>query len=139
MARKKKIIITKADRARLGVLLEQASQERLINRQYLDDLERELEQAKVLDASAIPADVITMNSTVRLRDLDTEELLEFTLAYPAEADVERNRISILAPVGTAIIGYRVGDVVEWPVPAGKIHLKVEEVVYQPEAVGAFER
>ena len=139
MARARKIVITQADRARLGTLLEKAAQDRLTDRRDLDALELELERARVVDSTAIPADVITMNSTVRLRDLDCDEMLEFTLVYPNESDAERNRISVLAPIGTAIIGYRVGDTIEWPVPAGKVRLAVEEVLYQPEACGAFDR
>lgn len=139
MARARKIVITKADRARLGTLLEQAMYDRMVDRRYLDALEIEVERARVVDTAAVPADVITMNSTVRLRDLDTDELLEFTLVYPEEANAEQNRVSVLAPVGTAIIGYRVGDTIEWPVPAGKIRLAVEQVLYQPEMAGAFDR
>jgi regulator of nucleoside diphosphate kinase len=77
-----------------------------------------------------------MNSTVRLRDLDTGEEETYTLVYPAQANVEENRISVLAPVGTAIIGYRVGDAVTWRVPGGRVRLRVEEVLYQPERAAA---
>jgi regulator of nucleoside diphosphate kinase len=84
-------------------------------------------------------DVITMNSTVRLRDLDTDETFEYTLVYPQDANTDEDKVSVLAPVGTALIGNRVGDEIEWPVPSGTIHLKVEEVTYQPERVGEFDR
>lgn len=73
-----------------------------------------------------------MNSKVRLRDLDTEETETYTLVYPDKADASDGRISVLAPVGTAIIGYQVGDTIDWPVPAGLRRLKVEAVLYQPE-------
>jgi regulator of nucleoside diphosphate kinase len=80
-----------------------------------------------------------MNSTVRLRDLDSGEVETYTLVYPNEADAEENRISVLAPIGTAIIGYRVGDVIKWPVPGGFVRLRVEEILYQPERAGAPDR
>jgi regulator of nucleoside diphosphate kinase len=98
----------------------------------VDALEREVSRSRVLDGSVIPPDVITMNSRVRLRDMDSDEVEIYTLVYPAKADPGKNRISVLAPVGTAILGCRKGDVIEWPVPAGVRRLLVEDVLYQPE-------
>jgi regulator of nucleoside diphosphate kinase len=80
-----------------------------------------------------------MNSTVRLRDLDTGDMETYTLVYPAEADVDEQLISVLAPIGTAILGYRVGDVIKWPVPGGFVRLRVEKILYQPERAGARDR
>jgi regulator of nucleoside diphosphate kinase len=80
-----------------------------------------------------------MHSVVRLRDLDSDETLACALVYPSDADDTRDRISVLAPIGTAILGYRVGDVIEWPVPAGLRRLRVEEVVSQPERAGVLHR
>jgi regulator of nucleoside diphosphate kinase len=132
-------IITSADRRRLGTLIDTAAQDRLVERRYLNDLEAELERATAIEPQEVPADVITMNSEVRLRDLDADEALEFTLVYPRDASPNEGRVSVLAPIGTAIIGYRTGDVIEWQVPAGTVRLKVEEVVYQPESAGDYER
>jgi regulator of nucleoside diphosphate kinase len=133
------LIITRADRQRLGTLVDKAAQAGLVERRHLDELEAELESATAVEPQEVPADVITMNSTVRLRDLDADESFEFTLVYPRDADADEGRVSVLAPVGTAMIGYRVGDVIKWSVPAGTIRLKVEEVVYQPESAGDFDR
>jgi regulator of nucleoside diphosphate kinase len=77
-----------------------------------------------------------MNSVVRLRDPDSDETEEYEPVYPVDADVAHNRIPVLVPVGTAILGYRAGDVVEWPVPAALCRLRVEEVLDQPERAGA---
>lgn len=133
------IVITDADRRRLGTLIERATSDGLGARRYLDDLEHELDRAQVVDPCEVPRDVVTMNSTVRLRDLDSDEIETYTLVYPRDADIDENRISVLAPIGTAMIGYRVGDVIEWPVPNGIARLRVEEVVYQPEFAGAWDR
>jgi len=133
------IIITDADRRRLGTLIERATSDGLGARRYLDDLEHELDRAHVVDPCEVPSDVVTMNSTVRLRDLDTDEIETYTLVYPRDADIDENRISVLAPIGTAMIGYRVGDVIEWPVPSGTARFRVDEVLYQPECAGAWER
>jgi regulator of nucleoside diphosphate kinase len=78
-----------------------------------------------------------MNSRVRLKDLETNEEKVYTLVFPSEANLEQQKISILAPIGTAILGYRVGDTVEWRVPGGIRKLRLEEILYQPEAAGQY--
>ena len=93
--------------------------------------------ARVISSKRVKPDVVTMNSTIKLRDLDNGELHEYQLVYPQDADPENNKLSILAPVGTALLGFSVGDTVEWPVPAGLRHLKIEEIIYQPEAAGDY--
>ena len=133
------IIVTTADRQRLGSLLIDAERLGLVERRYLDDLSFELERATSVDPEQTPEDVITMNSTVRLRDLDNGDVEEYTLVYPRHADVLENRISVLAPLGMALLGYRTGDTVQWPVPGGTLRMRVEEVTYQPERAGDFSR
>ena len=76
-----------------------------------------------------------MNSRVRLTDVETNEEQIYTVVFPSEANLEDGKISILAPIGTAILGYRVGDTVEWRVPGGVRTLRIEEILYQPEAEG----
>jgi len=112
--------------------------ERLKNsRDDLRDLQAELTQARVVAPEAVPPDVITMNSKARLRDLETSEEMTYTLVFPDQADIEQDRISVLAPIGTAMLGYRVGDEFQWTVPAGTVRLRVEAVLYQPEAAGDY--
>jgi regulator of nucleoside diphosphate kinase len=86
------------------------------------------------DGEPVPADVVTMNSEVRLMDLDSGETKVYTLVFPSQAR-SKNAVSVLAPIGTAILGYRVGSVIEWRVPRGVRRLKVLAVLYQPEAAG----
>ena len=81
--------------------------------------------------------MITMNSKVCLQDLDSGEDLVYTLVFHGDADLESGRISVLAPVGTAMIGYRKGDRITWSVPGGLKRLKVKKILYQPEAAGDF--
>jgi regulator of nucleoside diphosphate kinase len=78
-----------------------------------------------------------MNSTIVLRDLDTQDVESYTLVYPEQADIANGKLSVLAPIGTAVLGQRVGDVLRWHVPAGRRRLKIEQVVYQPEREGAY--
>jgi regulator of nucleoside diphosphate kinase len=97
-------------------------------------LRSELERAIVVPADRVPPDLITMNSCAELLDVDTDERMEFTLVFPAEADIEEGKISILAPLGTAMLGYRMGDEFDWIVPYGLRRLRVTAVRFQPEAV-----
>lgn len=132
------ILITDVDHRRLGALITESFQLDALERRYLSELEQELAGARTIDSSEVPPDVVTMNSTVELSDLDTGETTNYTLVYPREADVLNNRISVLAPVGTAILGYRVGDVVRYPAPKGMVRLRIDNLLYQPERVGDYE-
>ena len=127
------IYITDADMKRLRPLIEGMKN----SRDDLRGLQAELENARVVAPADVPSDVITMNSKARLRDLDTGEEMIFTLVFPGNASIEHDRISVVAPIGTAMLGHRVGDEFEWEVPAGSVRLRVEEVLYQPEAAGDF--
>ena len=129
------IYVTESDKARLEDLFGYFTSVWKRDQRYVDALRRQLERAEVVAPAEIPADVVTMNSQVRVRDLGSGKVTVYTLVFPRDADFSRNRISILAPVGTALLGLRVGDVIEWKVPAGTRRLKVESVLYQPEAAG----
>ena len=133
------VIMSDADHRRLDALIESVRYDASLREDYLDALEGELKRARVVPQSDVPPEVITMNSVVHLRDLGSGETEEYELVYPADADMAHNRISVLAPIGTAILGYRLGDVIEWPVPAGLRRLRVEEVLYQPERAGVLHR
>src|ERR1051325_706207 len=127
MGSETKIYITKPDHERLTKMIELARErEGEANREYLNRLEEELERAEVVEQKEIPPDVITMRSTGSLRDLDTSEKAIYWLAFPAEANYDEGKISVLAPVGTAMLGYRRGDVIEWAVPSGVRRLQVEK-------------
>jgi regulator of nucleoside diphosphate kinase len=132
------IYITELDLNRLQRLLD-LMEGSLRNKEHLLKLEEELLKGQIVPSDEVPPDVITMNSRVRLKDMDSGDEMVYSLVYPNDADPAQNRISILAPIGTALIGYSVGDVVEWKVPSGLKRLKVEEILYQPEASGDFDR
>jgi regulator of nucleoside diphosphate kinase len=132
---KSKIVITEADFERLSTLLASEFAKVISPMEYLDDLRAELGRARIVRADKIPRNVVTMNSTVTLRDLETGEKETYTLVYPDQADIANDRLSVLAPVGTAILGQRVGDAIEWKVPSGWRRLKVQRIVSQPEREG----
>ena len=131
------VYLTRSDYQRLNDVLRANLLDRSEDLGDLTRLHEEIKRAQIVDPAQIPKDAVTMNSRVRLRDLDSGEVMEFSLVYPSAADVHAKKISVLAPVGTAILGYRAGDTVHWGVPAGVRRLRIEEVVYQPEAAGDF--
>ena len=132
------IWLTEQDYTRLKhVLAEQTQQSRNIERE-LDALEELLELARVVRADSVPEDVVTMNSRVLFRDVRSDEEGTVTIAYPADADPSSGRISVLSPVGAALIGATEGQEVELPIPHGQTRLiRVQNVLYQPEAQGDF--
>ncbi|MGC3973406.1 MAG: nucleoside diphosphate kinase regulator [Nitrospira sp.] len=107
------------------------------DRDHLDSLEHELDRADVVEPSAIPHDVVTMNSQVRFEDVDTGLENIYTVVFPSDASISERKISILAPIGTALLGARVGATVDWPVPAGRRTVRIMDVLYQPEAAGDY--
>lgn len=132
------IYITDLDLKRLRELLETARRFNQYDPADLAELAGELARAQVVPSAQVPAEVITMNSTVCLEDMETGEEMTYTLVFPNEADIDQHKISVLAPIGTALLGYRVGDTVEWPVPGGISRLQVKQILYQPEANGVME-
>lgn len=134
----KQIFITELDKERLQKIINDAKEYNIGDRNYLRNLEKELNRAQIVASQKVPHDVITMNSKVMLKDLDTGEEIIYTLVYPPEADLMEDKISVLAPVGTAMLGFREGEVITWEVPDGMVRLKVEKILYQPEAAGDLE-
>jgi len=134
----KPIHITAFDLERLQKLILDAQSTEYRKSEYLENLRTELNRAIIVKPQEIPPTVVTMNSTIELVDMDTNEEEVYTLVFPENADISKGKISILAPIGTAMLGYEIGDVFEWDVPAGKRRLRVERIIYQPEASGNFD-
>lgn len=121
------LILTQNDFQTLSGLVSTAK------RDVADLLEEELARATIVSADNLPPDVVTMNSKVRFIDLDSKKEMVVTLVYPHEADADQNKISVLAPVGMALIGLRIGQEINWTLPQGKEKsYKIVEVIYQPE-------
>ncbi|MCL4707232.1 nucleoside diphosphate kinase regulator [bacterium] len=133
----KNIYVTENDVKRLQALLEVAKQSQYYGSDELQKLGAELNRAIVVASKDVPRDVITMNSKVRLLDLETKEEMTYTLVFPDEADFAEGKISVLAPIGTAMLGYRAGDTFSWQVPAGIRRIKILAILYQPEASGDY--
>ncbi len=137
MKKERAIYITDYDMERLRRMLEGTRKWSQRDREYLERLEEELDRAIVVSSKDVPGDVVTMNSRVSVRDLGSGQEMTLRLVFPVDADFQQGRISILAPIGTALIGYRAGDVVEWKVPSGARKLQITAVLYQPEAAGDY--
>jgi regulator of nucleoside diphosphate kinase len=131
------IVISSRDAERLETLLERPQH---AHTEAARLLLREIGRAEVRSPEAMPSDVITMNSTARFRNVDSGETREMSLVYPADADAAAGRVSILAPVGSALLGLAVGQEIDWPGPDGRhLRLRVEAILFQPEASGDFTR
>ena len=133
---KDNLVISSFDKQRLMRLLK-SGETAAEQREELEDLAREIERGTEVRPQEIPPDVVTMNSTVRVTDVDSGSTYTYTIVFPADADYEKGKISILAPLGTALLGFRVGDTVDWNMPRGVRRLRIEEIIYQPEAAGDF--
>jgi regulator of nucleoside diphosphate kinase len=136
--RKRTIYITAQDMEQLRKLLDDERDRHGYGNgrgEHLKGLETEMKRSKCITDHNVPRDVVTMHSTARLVDLDTGEEFIYTLVFPHEADIEQGKISVLAPIGTAMLGYREGAVFEWPVPDGIRRMEIKDVLYQPEAAG----
>ncbi len=131
------IYITEFDMKRLRELIVEAKRLDRRSSEYLESLEGELSRGILVAPTDVPPDVVTMNSKVSMVDLDTGEEMVCTLVFPNDADMAQSKISVLAPIGTAMLGYRVGDTFEWKVPDGIRRLEIKGVLYQPEASGDY--
>ncbi len=105
-----------------------------------ESLEEELVRAEFVDPHCVPPTVVTMNSTVRFKVESSDEEFCMTLVYPKDVDASGSKISILAPIGSAMIGLSEGDSIAWPKPGvGELNVRIEEITYQPERAGEFHR
>ncbi len=134
MLRRSRPTLTRPDRDRLGEMLGCRCVE-VRWALFAGDLLREITRARVVEADRIPGDVVTMHSTVRLLDLALGRTEICTLVYPAESDPAAGAVSVLAPLGTALLGGRVGDTMRVAGASGRRALRIEEILFQPESAG----
>lgn len=125
------IIITNRDFERLRPLLD------LHETPASELLELELQRARIVPTMVVPADVVTMNSEVVYEDTETFAKRTVRIVYPKDANADEGRVSVLAPIGSALLGLRVGQTITWGVPGGRRRIRVVEIRYQPEACGDY--
>ena len=133
--REELVRLTDVDARRLQGLVDGSRPRDLRDAGSVALLLRHMDEAEVLPADRIDPDVVTMSSEVVVRDLDTHEVVIFRIVFPSSADAAAAKVSVLAPLGMAVLGRRVGDHVNWRTPGGLRRLRVDRVLYQPEREG----
>lgn len=137
VSKRPNIVISSLDAERLDRLLESLQGSNFPGKA---ELEAEVMRADVVEPSEIPPTVVTMNSTVEFRVTESSEVFRMTLVYPRDVDASGGTISVLAPVGSALLGLSEGDEIEWPKPGGgTLRVRIEKVLYQPERAGELHR
>lgn len=133
-----RIIISKKDYMKIHKSIDTAKRQNTIGGNEAEILLNELHSALIVEPQEIPGDVVTMNSIVRISFLNNNKSLQFQIVYPDDSNIKENKISIFSPVATALIGYRAGDEIEWIVPSGLTKIRIDEIVWQPEAAGDYD-
>lgn len=132
-----KLVLTHIDHVRLSKLLLEEKEKNKLDQGSLEKLNDELERATKVDPESIDPDVVTMNSVVKFTDMTTNRKMELKIVYPKDSDIKKNYVSVLAPVGMALLGYKKGDIVEWSVPGGHRKFLINAIIYQPEKNGEY--
>ena len=127
MKNAKTIVVTESDMERLEDLINSWESAQQRDQEHLAHLKEELARAHVLDRSRVPSSVVMMNSHVKITDLDSGQRHQYQLVFPRTANISENRISVLAPIGIALLGYREGSEVEWAVPGGVRRFRIDQV------------
>jgi regulator of nucleoside diphosphate kinase len=100
----------------------------VFDRRNAEALQNELKRSKLVDKHDFPNDVVRLNSKVKIKTEGKDEVMELMLVTPDKANIKEKRISVMAPIGTALIGFRQGQKVKWQVPAGKRTFTIMEVI-----------
>jgi regulator of nucleoside diphosphate kinase len=132
-----KLILNRLDFLRIQKSIDNAKLVNSINAVEAESLMHELNNATIVEPEEIPSNVVTMNSIVKISFLNSNQQTQFQIVYPQQANLKEKKISIFSPIATALIGYQVGDEVEWIVPAGPTKIRIDEIIYQPEAAGDY--
>jgi regulator of nucleoside diphosphate kinase len=130
-----KITVTQLDFVRLSQLIQTLRENKSVDVEYLQFLGIELQKATKIDSRQITPDFVTMNSIFEVTFLETNKIMELRLVYPQQANFSKGLISVLSPLGCALLGYKTGDVVTFKAPKGEQNVRIEKVIYQPEANG----
>lgn len=128
----KHLIINQNDSIRIKRLVADSKTRKRYQTKEVYHLLQEIEKGQCYASERIPPQVVTMNSIVRIKYLDTNRTVDIQIVYPDQANIKENKLSIFAPIATALLGYQKGDQLDWEVPKGTISLVIEDILYQPE-------
>jgi len=132
-----KILITELDYIRLSKLIGTAKMEKSVELKNLEVLANEIKRAEKIDSKKITPEFVTMNSVVQVFNKETKKAMTIKIVYPKEADFKKGYVSVFSPLGSALLGYKVGDSVLFEAPKGKVGITIEKIEYQPEASGDY--
>ena len=141
MKNKNIVIITDCDQKRLFKLIKDLECDEDCDGErgtFIYNLKFKFKCAAIVKPKSVTPTIVTMNSRVRFENLDTGKQSVYTLVFPDESDISKNKISIMAPMGVALLGHMIGDIIKCNVPHGVSYLKIIDVEYQPEAVGIYQ-
>ena len=134
----KQVVITKQDFNKIHRSITDAKAKNSIKKEEAEKLLAELKSAKIVDQEEVEKEVVTMNSIVKIHFQNNKTTMQFQIVYPTEADIKSKKISIFSSVAAALIGYKIGDEIDWLIPSGMTKIVIDDVIYQPEAAGKFE-
>lgn len=134
---KGEIIITAHDYTKLCEMLSMVREQKTIELKNIEVLGSEIKRARKVDPRTIVSDVVTMNSEIEVVDMDTNKPMRITLVYPEMANIRESRVSVLSPLGSALLGYKTGDTITFEVPKGTKKIRIDKIIYQPEASGNY--
>ncbi len=134
----KELIINRLDAERIMQNISKFKSGKPYSVSDIERLVEELNRATVMAPEEMPSDIITMHSVVKVKYVNNDKSVTLQLVYPEEANIQENKVSIFAPIATALLGYKKGDIINWRIPGGKVKIKVEDILYQPEAAGEFQ-
>ncbi|AHW58563.1 regulator of nucleoside diphosphate kinase [Draconibacterium orientale] len=131
------IKITQLDYLRISKLIQAARNDKSIEVKNLTFLANELYRAEKVDSKSITPEFVTMNSVVQVINEETKSTMMVKIVYPHEADFKKKYVSVLSPLGSALLGYKVGDIVQFSAPKGEVDITIQRIEYQPEADGKY--
>lgn len=131
------IKITELDYIRLSKLVGVSRNEKNIEIKNLDALAREIGRAEKVDSKKISPEFVTMNSVVQVMNESTKKPTTIKIVYPNEVDFKKGFVSVLSPLGSALLGYKIGDSVQFEAPKGLVTFQIQKIDYQPEANGEY--
>jgi regulator of nucleoside diphosphate kinase len=131
------LIMNKMDHIRINKCIRDAIVQKTMNKFEIERIKLELEKARIVEPHEVPNNIVTMNSVVKISFPDVKKQVQLKIVYPHDANISDWKISIFSPIANALLGCKVGDTIEWFVPAGGTTIKIDEIIYQPEASGNF--